>query len=168
MLPEPDRRERLADEAAALAKQYPEADERPALYGVPVGVKDIVHVDGFTTRAGSALPPEHKPRLLRERPRTPGELPREAGMNYFEGQQRQFVRQLKVGKQIGEAEKPGGKAVQVYYLEGDERRAIRRFIEANEEIVAKALAQQVSRFQHEWSDFLYGLLEEEWRFWLCR
>jgi Asp-tRNA(Asn)/Glu-tRNA(Gln) amidotransferase A subunit family amidase len=48
LLPEPDRRERLADEAAALAKQYPEADERPALYGVPVGVKDIVHVDGFT------------------------------------------------------------------------------------------------------------------------
>ena len=28
------------------------------LAGVPVGIKDIIHVDGFETRAGSALPPE--------------------------------------------------------------------------------------------------------------
>lgn len=35
-----------------------EVGSRPPLYGVPVGVKDIMHVDGLTTRAGSALPPE--------------------------------------------------------------------------------------------------------------
>ncbi|GIF69040.1 amidase [Asanoa ishikariensis] len=39
-LPEPDRRARLSDA------------------GVPLGVKDIFRVDGFPTRAGSALPPE--------------------------------------------------------------------------------------------------------------
>lgn len=83
-------------------------------------------------------------------------------------EKRQFVRQLKVGTQLGQSEKPGGKAITVYYLEGDERRAIRCFIEANEEIVADALAKHRNRFQNEWSDFLYWLLEEEWRFWLCR
>ncbi|MEV4537829.1 amidase [Asanoa sp. NPDC049518] len=39
-LPEPDRRARLSGA------------------GVPLGVKDIFRVDGFATRAGSALPPE--------------------------------------------------------------------------------------------------------------
>lgn len=33
-------------------------DRRPALFGVPVGVKDIFHVDGFETKAGSDIPPE--------------------------------------------------------------------------------------------------------------
>ena len=57
-VPEPDRRERLRDAAAALPDRFPDPDDRPPLYGIPVGVKDIVHVEGFTTRAGSALPPD--------------------------------------------------------------------------------------------------------------
>jgi len=28
------------------------------LYSIPVGIKDIIHVDGFTTRAGAVIPPE--------------------------------------------------------------------------------------------------------------
>ncbi|MFB6303157.1 MAG: amidase [Haloferacaceae archaeon] len=55
---EPGRRERLRDAAATLPDRFPDAEDRPPLYGIPVGVKDIIHVDGFTTRAGSALPPE--------------------------------------------------------------------------------------------------------------
>src|SRR4051794_23928787 len=56
---EPGRRERLAAEARVVAERWKEpGDARPALYGVPVGIKDIVHVDGLPTRAGSALPPE--------------------------------------------------------------------------------------------------------------
>jgi Asp-tRNA(Asn)/Glu-tRNA(Gln) amidotransferase A subunit family amidase len=52
-----DRRGRVRAAAERVADKYG-PDERPPLFGVPVGVKDIVHVNGFTTRAGSALPPE--------------------------------------------------------------------------------------------------------------
>ena len=57
LLPEPDRRIRLLREAAALKARFPEPADRPPLYGVPIGVKDIFHADGFITRAGSKLPP---------------------------------------------------------------------------------------------------------------
>ncbi|MFF3744435.1 amidase [Streptomyces kronopolitis] len=58
-VPEEGRRARLLEAARRAADSGAgEAGGRPALYGVPVGVKDIVHVDGLPTRAGSALPPE--------------------------------------------------------------------------------------------------------------
>ena len=58
-LPEPtDRFERLRREFADLESQFQEANSRPLLYGIPIGVKDIFHVQGFPTRAGSKLPPE--------------------------------------------------------------------------------------------------------------
>ena len=55
---EPGRRERLLADAAAISARWPDPAARPALYGVPVGIKDIVHADGLPTRAGSAVPPE--------------------------------------------------------------------------------------------------------------
>lgn len=58
LVSEPGRRERLRAEAGAVARRWPDQAGRPALYGVPVGIKDIVRVDGLPTRAGSALPPE--------------------------------------------------------------------------------------------------------------
>jgi Asp-tRNA(Asn)/Glu-tRNA(Gln) amidotransferase A subunit family amidase len=57
-LPEEGRFERLQREAAALEEAYQSPQARPPLFGVPVGVKDIYHVDGFLTRAGSQLPPD--------------------------------------------------------------------------------------------------------------
>ncbi len=57
LLDEPDRWSRLAREARALEARFSDPATRPPLYGVPVGVKDIFHVDGFETRAGSELPP---------------------------------------------------------------------------------------------------------------
>jgi Asp-tRNA(Asn)/Glu-tRNA(Gln) amidotransferase A subunit family amidase len=58
LLPEPKRRERLLNEAKQLERRFPQKDQRPPLYGILVGVKDIFNVDGFLTRAGSKLPPE--------------------------------------------------------------------------------------------------------------
>lgn len=55
-VPEAKRFERLRREAAELAKRFPRTEHRPPLFGVPVGVKDIFHAAGFTTRAGSRLP----------------------------------------------------------------------------------------------------------------
>ena len=57
-LPEPNRHDRLREEAEALQDRFPDPENRPPLFGVPVGVKDIIHVEGFETRAGTALPPE--------------------------------------------------------------------------------------------------------------
>ncbi|MFD7454628.1 amidase [Kitasatospora sp. NPDC059827] len=54
---EPGRHDRLRARAQELAARYPEPAGRPPLYGVAVGIKDIVHVDGLPTHAGSALPP---------------------------------------------------------------------------------------------------------------
>lgn len=58
LLDEPNRWTRLEREASALEARFDDSATRPPLYGVPVGIKDIVHVDGFLTRAGSDLPPE--------------------------------------------------------------------------------------------------------------
>ena len=55
---EPGRFQRLRQDAADLKARYPDPETRPALYGVPVGVKDIFHVDGFITQAGSRVPPD--------------------------------------------------------------------------------------------------------------
>ncbi len=57
-LPEPGRFERLRRDAAAVHARYPKPELRPPLYGVPIGVKDIFHVEGFPTRAGSRVPPD--------------------------------------------------------------------------------------------------------------
>ena len=55
-IPEENRFERLSKEAELLLKKYPQPENRPPLFGMSVGVKDIFHVDGFTTQAGSRLP----------------------------------------------------------------------------------------------------------------
>jgi Asp-tRNA(Asn)/Glu-tRNA(Gln) amidotransferase A subunit family amidase len=53
---EPNRFERLQKDAEELLSRYPDPADRPPLFGMTVGVKDIFHVDGFTTQAGSRLP----------------------------------------------------------------------------------------------------------------
>ena len=58
LLPEANRRARLLDEAKMLQARFPDPANRPPLYGIPVGVKDMFYVDGFPTRAGSQLPEE--------------------------------------------------------------------------------------------------------------
>jgi Asp-tRNA(Asn)/Glu-tRNA(Gln) amidotransferase A subunit family amidase len=55
-VPEENRFERIRREARALAAKYPQPLSRPPLFGLPIGIKDIFRVDGFETKAGSALP----------------------------------------------------------------------------------------------------------------
>jgi len=49
---------RLQREVEALAALYPVGSEKPSLFATLIGVKDIFHVDGLPTVAGSALPAE--------------------------------------------------------------------------------------------------------------
>jgi len=55
-LPEENRFDRLRSEAISLTRNYPDPLSRPPLFCVPFGIKDIFHVEGFETRAGSKLP----------------------------------------------------------------------------------------------------------------
>ncbi len=58
MLPETDRLERLGREIAGLLQKFPNPSDRPPLFGLIVAVKDIFHVSGFVTRAGTRVPHE--------------------------------------------------------------------------------------------------------------
>ncbi len=55
-LPEDGRFARLRADYKALEARYPDRADRPPLFGLPVGVKDIFRADGFETHAGSRLP----------------------------------------------------------------------------------------------------------------
>lgn len=56
LIPEEKRRQRLLQEGRALLDRYPDPVDRPPLFGVLVGVKDIFRAAGFATQAGSQLP----------------------------------------------------------------------------------------------------------------
>lgn len=58
LLVEPDRRQRLHRDADDLLARFPAPQGRPPLFGALAGVKDVFHVDGFVTHAGSAVPPQ--------------------------------------------------------------------------------------------------------------
>ena len=57
-VPEEGRFDRLRRQAEELLKAYPDPGSRPTFFGIPFGVKDVIHVDGLPTHAGSRLPPE--------------------------------------------------------------------------------------------------------------
>ncbi|OTF01851.1 DNA-binding transcriptional regulator [Halorubrum sp. SD683] len=103
---------------------------------------------------------------LREQPRISDELDGGRGVSVFSTNERMFVERLDLTSVEGAGQRDGDRVTTVYYLEGDERRALRRFIEENQAIVREQLSDAPNRFSHEWDEWLYGLLEEEWRFWI--
>ena len=52
-LPENNRQQRLITQAQELLTAFPQVNNRPQLFGIPVGIKDLFRVDGFETQAGS-------------------------------------------------------------------------------------------------------------------
>lgn len=54
---EVSRTDRIKDEVSRLKEKYLGLP-KPALYGIPVGIKDLIHIDGWPTHAGSNLPPQ--------------------------------------------------------------------------------------------------------------
>lgn len=58
LVPEEGRFERLRRQARELLLRFPDPLARPPLFGLLVAVKDVFHVDGLPTGAGSRLPPE--------------------------------------------------------------------------------------------------------------
>lgn len=57
-VPEYDVEGRLDSEKALLQRTYSGDERKPALFGIPVAIKDLLHVDGLPTRAGSQLSAE--------------------------------------------------------------------------------------------------------------
>lgn len=49
-------RETIVARTKQLYERWPDPANRPPLFGLTLGVKDIIHVDGFATGCGTALP----------------------------------------------------------------------------------------------------------------
>jgi hypothetical protein len=78
------------------------------------------------------------------------------------GEERNLIRRLQVPSG-SKTNKSRGRTTTIYYLYGDEREAVRRFIEENREYVAGCLSDQSNPLQRNWDERLYQMLVEQWR-----
>lgn len=72
------------------------------------------------------------------------------------------VDRLKAPDRVTQQAKARPETTIIYYLVGDERRAVDRFIEVNEAYVRDCLEDTPNPLQHNWSEELYHLLLEQW------
>jgi len=74
------------------------------------------------------------------------------------------VRKLKPPSKAVPGEIRYGNALTVYYLDGDERRAVRKFIAVNESYVRKSVETINSPMFRSFDEFLQTVFFEEWQF----
>lgn len=153
----------------------PNAASRAAIVAT---VPDRINIENLSSAIGEgvlwnrSVPPAERQmygsdrlQLLREQPVTASEL--DDGLTTFTTQERVFIDRLEVSSVRGGTKRTGN-VESVYYLPGDERRAVRRFIDVNEPFVASALSTRNNKLAAEWDEFLYSLVHDEWRFRICR
>lgn len=56
----------------------------------------------------------------------------------------------------------------VYYIYGDERRAIRKFVEVNHDYLDRILDNPSNTLQRNWDEIDYQILKEEWEWYKFR
>ncbi|MFP4632756.1 MAG: hypothetical protein ACLFMT_04890 [Halobacteriales archaeon] len=95
---------------------------------------------------------------LRERgPLVADELPRKISTT-----DRRWVGKFDVTRSGTGAHKSRGRTQTVYYLYGDERRAVRKYIEENTEFVASCMEDRVNPLNSSVEDYWWRMFCEEW------
>lgn len=118
-------------------------------------MSDYKHLHHQTARSKKA-------QLLREEPRTNDELP-DNGLGTPGVLRNMIVKLAPPRGHNGGKNKSRPSCTPVYCLYGDERRGVRKFIEANEEYVASCIADTNNNpLMTNWDDALYRMLLEEW------
>lgn len=94
--------------------------------------------------------------LRRKGPATSEELPNDIGSAV----RHSYVAKLHVAR--GNARKSRGRVTSVYYLYGDERRAVRKFIRENLGFVEDSMQDNVNTLNMRLDDVLWQMMVEEW------
>ncbi|MFW5930089.1 MAG: hypothetical protein ACOCT0_06715 [Halobacteriota archaeon] len=95
---------------------------------------------------------------LREHgPATADELPRAPG-----ARERSYVGTFNVSRSGTGSSKSRGRKTAVYYLYGDERRAVRKYIEVNEEFVRSCMQDNANPINVGLEDYWWQMFCEEW------
>ncbi len=75
---------------------------------------------------------------------------------------REYVGKFDVNRSSTGGSKHRGRTTAVYYLYGDERRAVRRYIEENTEFVEGCIADQANPINLNREDYWWRMFQEEW------
>lgn len=95
--------------------------------------------------------------LRREGPSTTDELPRRVSSN-----DKQWVGKFDVTRSGTGATKSRGRTVAVYYLYGDERRAVRKYIRENTEFVTSCMQDKSNPISVTCESYWWQMFCEEW------
>lgn len=75
---------------------------------------------------------------------------------------RRYVGRFDVSRSGTGGRKPRGRTVGVYYLYGDERRAVRKYIEENTEFVESCIEDRVNPISINQEEYWWQMFQEEW------